>query len=162
MTSISYLRTDYPTKTVKIAILKESRAGENRVSVTPTVVKSLIGMGLTCLVESGAGVASHYSDSEYAELGASIESRTDCFAQAEALVQINPPISEDIQRLKVGQLWISMVYHRSNMDVVEAINSKGASLFSLDAIPRISRAQSMDVLSSQANLAGYRAVIEGA
>jgi NAD(P) transhydrogenase subunit alpha len=162
VTSISYLRTDYPTKTVKIAILKESRAGENRVSVTPTVVKSLIGMGLTCLVESGAGVASHYSDSEYAELGASIENRTDCFAQADALVQINPPISEDIQRLKAGQLWISMVYHRSNMDVVEAINSKGASLFSLDAIPRISRAQSMDVLSSQANLAGYRAVIEGA
>lgn len=162
MDTISYLRTDYPFTTVKIAILKESRDGENRVSVTPTVVKSLVGMGLTCLVETGAGAASHYSDQDYINAGASVISRVDCFTSAEALVQINPPTTEVVESLKSGQLWISMMYHRSNTELIESINSVGASVFSLDAIPRISRAQSMDVLSSQANLAGYRAVIEGA
>ena len=162
MDTISYLRTDYPFTTVKIAILKESRDGENRVSVTPTVVKSLVGMGLTCLVETGAGAASHYSDQDYINAGASVISRVDCFTSAEALVQINPPTADVVASLKSGQLWISMMYHRSNTELIESINSVGASVFSLDAIPRISRAQSMDVLSSQANLAGYRAVIEGA
>jgi len=147
---------------VKIAILKEIRSGENRVSVTPTVVKSLTGMGITCLVETGAGSASHYSDDDYSASGASIKDRKECFSTADALVQINPPTSAEIDSLKSGQLWISMVYHRSNTALIESLNSKGASVFSLDAIPRISRAQSMDVLSSQANLAGYRAVIEGA
>ena len=154
MDTISYLRTDYPFTTVKIAILKESRDGENRVSVTPTVVKSLVGMGLTCLVETGAGAASHYSDQDYINAGASVISRVDCFTSAEALVQINPPTTEVVASLKSGQLWISMMYHRSNTELIESINSVGASVFSLDAIPRISRAQSMDVLSSQANLAG--------
>ncbi len=147
---------------MKIAILKESRDGENRVSVTPTVVKSLVGMGLTCLVELGAGSASHYSDEDYKLAGASVHSRAECFAEAEALVQINPPSNDIGKSLKSGQLWISMMYHRSNSELVEMMNGAGASVFSLDAIPRISRAQSMDVLSSQANLAGYRAVIEGA
>ncbi|MFM1792181.1 MAG: hypothetical protein RLZZ252_535 [Bacteroidota bacterium] len=162
MDTISYLRTDYPITTVKIAILKESRDGENRVSVTPTVVKSLVGMGLTCMVESGAGAASHYSDEDYTSAGATVQTKMECFASAEALVQINPPTVDVVKSLKSGQLWISMMYHRSNTELVESLNSVGASVFSLDAIPRISRAQSMDVLSSQANLAGYRAVIEGA
>ena len=147
---------------VKLAILKEQRSQENRVSVTPGVVKSLIAMGIEVMVEKQAGESSHFTDAEYQGVGATMVSRTDCFSQAHMLVQINPPSDQDVASLQKDQLWVSLLYHRSNPALIDSINAKGAMALSLDAIPRISRAQSMDVLSSQANLAGYRAVIEGA
>ncbi|MFN5682303.1 MAG: NAD(P)(+) transhydrogenase (Re/Si-specific) subunit alpha, partial [Bacteroidota bacterium] len=146
---------------MKIAVLKETRVGENRVAITPQVAKSLIQMGNEVLIESGAGLGSHFSDDLYKDAGAQVVDRS-AMKDAAMYVQINMPEATQAKHLAKGSLWVSLMYHRSNADLISAFNAEGVSVLSLDAIPRISRAQSMDVLSSQANLAGYRAVIEGA
>ena len=146
---------------MKIAVLKETRAGENRVAITPQVAKSLIQMGNEVLIESGAGLGSHFSNEMYSEAGALVVDRS-AMNDAAMYVQINMPEAAVAASLPKGSLWVSLMYHRSNAELISAFNGAGLSVLSLDAIPRISRAQSMDVLSSQANLAGYRAVIEGA
>ncbi|MEY3593604.1 MAG: hypothetical protein RL041_576, partial [Bacteroidota bacterium] len=140
---------------MKIAVLKETRAGENRVAITPQVAKSLIQMGNEVVVESGAGSGSHFSNEMYAEAGATIVDRGS-MTDAAMYVQINMPEASVAKTLPNGSLWVSLMYHRSNAELVSSFNAEGLSVLSLDAIPRISRAQSMDVLSSQANLAGYR------
>lgn len=144
-----------------IAVFKEERTGENRVSVTPQTCVGLQKMGFEIWVESGAGANAHFSDELYTHAGAFIKSRT-ALLDAKVFVQINPPSEDQIKHLPQGAIWISLLYHRTNGTIINALNAKHISAISLDAIPRISRAQSMDVLSSQANLAGYRAVIEGA
>lgn len=144
-----------------IAVFKEERAGENRVSVTPQTCVGLIKMGFEIWVESGAGANAHFYDELYTNAGAQIKTRQD-LQVAKVFLQINPPSEEQIQHLPEGAIWISLLYHRTNPTIISALNAKHIAAISLDAIPRISRAQSMDVLSSQANLAGYRAVIEGA
>jgi len=146
---------------VKISILKELRSGEQRVSLTPNVAAQLIKMGFAVQVESQAGEGAHFSNQAYEQAGATVVSSQEAYA-ADCLVQINPPTAEQIAQVSKGCIWVSQLYHLSNPDSVSALAAQGASAISLDAIPRISRAQSMDVLSSQANLAGYRAVIEGA
>lgn len=157
----TYLRVKINALIVKISVLKETRIGENRVAITPQVAKSLIQMGNEVFVESGAGSGSHFSNQMYSDAGATVVERGQMNDSA-MFVQINAPDTLLLNSLPKGSLWVSLVYHRSNADLVTAFNSAGISVLSLDAIPRISRAQSMDVLSSQANLAGYRAVIEGA
>jgi NAD(P) transhydrogenase subunit alpha len=146
---------------VKIGVLKESRQGETRVSITPLVVQNLRKMGFEVNVETGAGLGAHYSDAVYSEAGAQVLSRADVYA-SDVMVQVNIPDAHTIGELPQGKIWISSIYHRNNADLVSALNEKQTTVLSLDAVPRISRAQSMDILSSQANLAGYRAVIEGA
>ncbi len=146
---------------MKISVLKEIRSGENRVSITPNVAAQLIKMGYAVQVETQAGQGAHFTDEMYREAGAQVASGQEAF-EADCCVQIHPPTLEQCGRLKQGSVWISQLYHLSNAETVEALAKQGVSAVSLDAIPRISRAQSMDVLSSQANLAGYRAVIEGA
>lgn len=146
---------------MKISILKELRSGEQRVSLTPNVAAQLIKMGFAVQVESQAGEGAHFSNQAYEQAGATVVSSQEAYA-ADCLVQINPPTAEQIAQVSKGCIWVSQLYHLSNPDSVSALAAQGASAISLDAIPRISRAQSMDVLSSQANLAGYRAVIEGA
>ncbi len=146
---------------MKIGILKEHREGETRVSITPLVVQNLIKMGFAVGVETQAGSQAHYADSVYTDAGASLESRSEIL-NADILVHVNVPDKATIAELPQGKIWISSMYHRNNVDLVQALNEKKTTVLSLDAIPRISRAQSMDILSSQANLAGYRAVIEGA
>ena len=118
-------------------------------------------MGFQVWVESGAGSGAHFSDEAYTKAGATLKSRSG-LNEAKVFVQINPPTIEQVRALPKGAIWISLLYHRINTDLVAALTDQGIAALSLDAIPRISRAQSMDVLSSQANLAGYRAVIEGA
>jgi NAD(P) transhydrogenase subunit alpha len=144
-----------------ISVFKESRDAENRVSMTPTVAANLLKMGFEVWVENGAGAPAHFSDESYISAGASIKPFNE-LKSADVYVQINVPTTEILSQLPDNKIWISNVYHRSNTELVEQLQAKKWSVFSLDAIPRISRAQSMDVLSSQANLAGYRAVIEGA
>ncbi len=146
---------------MKIAVLKETRVGEHRVAITPQVAKSLIQMGNEVLVEAGAGLGSHFSDDLYTEAGAQVVGRS-AMTDVAMYVQINMPEADVAKGLAKGSLWVSLMYHRSNAELVATFNAAGVSVLGLDAIPRISRAQSMDVLSSQANLAGYRAVIEGA
>ncbi|NDG86054.1 MAG: NAD(P) transhydrogenase subunit alpha, partial [Proteobacteria bacterium] len=147
---------------VKIAILKEVRSGEARVVLTPQVSAQLVKLGHEVLVEAGAGEAAHFSDALYQQAGAKVAKEGDLLGSAQVFIQIHPPTLERVASLPENSIWISLLYHRTETALIEALNKKKISAFSLDAIPRISRAQSMDVLSSQANLAGYRAVIEGA
>jgi NAD(P) transhydrogenase subunit alpha len=147
---------------MKIGVLKETRPNEKRVAVTPKIAKDFKNQGFDILVEKDAGLASAFDNQTYEEAGAKIVSKDDIFKDADVIVKINPLDEDEIDRLKNGQIVISMVYHRLNPELVKKIASKGATLFSMDAIPRISRAQNMDVLSSQSNLAGYKAVILGA
>jgi len=147
---------------VRIAILKEVRPDENRVALTPQMVGQLKKMGVEVLVEKGAGERAHIPDSAFEAAGAKVCQESDLLGSGQVFIQINPPTDARIQKLPEKSTWVSLLYHRTEKACIESLNRKGISAFSLDAIPRISRAQSMDVLSSQANLAGYRAVMDGA
>jgi NAD(P) transhydrogenase subunit alpha len=146
---------------VKLGVLKETKSRENRVALSPNVAKSLITKGYKLFIEDGAGSASSYSNEAYTNAGASIVSASDIYSNAEVILRINAPSDSEISQLKEGTIWMSMLLHKSNPELIEKLAAKKVAAISLDAIPRISRAQSMDVLSSQANLAGYKAVILG-
>jgi len=147
---------------MKIGVLKESIKSDRRVSINPTITKVLISKGFECLVEEDAGLGSSFKNSDYTEAGASVVTREALFEKADIIIKINPFDKDDIALFKKGQVVISQLFHKSNPELIAQIASKGVSAFSMDAIPRISRAQDMDILSSQSNLAGYKAVIVGA
>ncbi|HFX17603.1 MAG TPA: Re/Si-specific NAD(P)(+) transhydrogenase subunit alpha [Flavobacteriales bacterium] len=147
---------------MKIGVLKETRPNENRVAITPKIAKDFIDKGFEVLVEKDAGLASAFDNESYEAVSAKVVNKNTIFKDADVIVKINPLEDDEIKQLKKGQMVISMVYHRLHPETVEKIAKQGATLFSMDAIPRISRAQNMDVLSSQSNLAGYKAVILGA
>ncbi|WNH12328.1 Re/Si-specific NAD(P)(+) transhydrogenase subunit alpha [Thalassobellus suaedae] len=147
---------------MKIGILKETQKGEKRVSMSPNIAKQLIAKGFEIIVEEEAGTNSSYKNIDYVDVGVNVEKRGVVFKEAHILLKINPFDEEDLKLVDKGQVLISQLYHKSNPSLIQAIASKGATAFSLDAMPRISRAQDMDVLSSQNNLAGYKAVIRGA
>jgi len=147
---------------MNIGILKEVKKGEKRVSVTPKIVKSFIEKGFDCLVEDDAGISAKFKNSHYKKAGAKIQTKKEIFDNSNILLKINPFDKDEIEFLKEGQVVISKLYHLSNPKLIESLAAKGVSAFSMDAMPRISRAQDMDVLSSQNNLAGYKAVILGA
>ena len=147
---------------MKLSIIKESRHGENRVALTPQVCAQLIKLGHEILVENGAGYASNFSDDMYAASGCKMVSKQEALQQTQVLIKVNAPGSDEIQMLPEGAASISYMYATNNPQLVEELRGKKISSFSMDAIPRISRAQNMDALSSQANLAGYKAVILGA
>jgi NAD(P) transhydrogenase subunit alpha len=147
---------------MKIGILKETQKGEKRVSLSPIITKQFISKGFDIVVEEDAGLNSSYKNSDYTDVGAKVEKRGVVFKEADILLKINPFDEDDLKLVDKGQVLISQLYHKSNPELIKAIAAKGATAFSLDAVPRISRAQDMDVLSSQNNLAGYKAVILGA
>tara|TARA_R110002050_G_scaffold233063_2_gene368757 strand:+ start:25259 stop:26359 length:1101 start_codon:yes stop_codon:yes gene_type:complete len=147
---------------MKIGILKETQKGERRVSMSPNIAKQLIAKGFEIIAEEEAGKHSSYKNSDYTDVGVNVEKRGVVFKEAHILLKINPFDEDDLKLVDKGQVLISQLFHKSNPDLIKAIASKGATAFSLDAMPRISRAQDMDVLSSQNNLAGYKAVIRGA
>lgn len=145
---------------MQIAVPKETKIKENRVALSPDVLKDLVKKGFECTIEAGAGLSSYFSDEMYTAAGAKIEtSRHKLFAEADVILGVNPPSPLEIQQMKQGAVLISFLFAATNQEVIEACVSKGISAFSVDAIPRISRAQKMDALSSQANLAGYKSVI---
>ncbi len=145
---------------MKIGTIKESRTKENRVALTPDVVKNFIKQGFECLVEKGAGLNSYFTDEAYKNAGAQVlNSAAEVCAQSDVIVKINAPLPGEISNLKEGSILISFLYHLTNPELINELNAKKISAFSTDAMPRISRAQSMDVLSSQSNLAGYKAVL---
>jgi len=148
---------------MKVNIPKETKLKENRVAITPDVVKELIKKGFDVTVEAGAGQSSFYSDEQYRDAGAGIEPDTAVlYRSADVLLRVNPPAPEEIINMKRGAVLISFLWAATNPAIVDACARAGISAFSIDAIPRISRAQKMDALSSQANLAGYKAVLLGA
>lgn len=147
---------------MKIGVVKETKANEKRVAISPVVVKSLISKGYQVSIENGAGLASSFSDESFAEAGAQLKSMSDVINNSDMLIGINPPTDDLINQLGVGKIWISLLYHKSYPETIKKLSVRKITAFSMDAIPRISRAQNMDVLSSQANLGGYKAVILGA
>ncbi len=147
---------------MKIGVLKETQKGEKRVAISPNIAKQLIGKGFEVVVEEDAGSSSSFKNSNYEAIGARIEKRGVVFKEATILVKINPFDEEDLKLVDKKHILMSQLFHKSNSELVEAIAATGATAFSMDAMPRISRAQDMDVLSSQSNLAGYKAVILGA
>lgn len=148
---------------MKIAVLKERKESEKRVALTPDAVKLLIKSGFECHVETGAGFAAGFYDAAYKAAGARIYTDKNSFLpEADILLKVNAPSQEEILLLKERAVVISFLYAYTIPEIVETLNSKKISAFSMDAVPRISRAQKMDALSSQANLAGYKAVLLGA
>ena len=139
---------------MKIGILKETKDGEKRVAITPNIAKQLIDKGFGVLVEEGAGKRSSFKNSDYRDVKAQVEKRGVVFKEAQILIKINPFDDEDLKLVDAGQILISQLYHKSNTELIQAMADKGVTAFSMDAMPRISRAQDMDVLSSQNNLAG--------
>ncbi|MBK9272353.1 MAG: Re/Si-specific NAD(P)(+) transhydrogenase subunit alpha [Saprospiraceae bacterium] len=148
---------------MKIGVLKESRNQEKRVALSPQIVKQLISKGFEVLVEESSGENSAFTDGDYQNAGAKIiAQKKELISSSQVLVKVNPFTQEEINLLNSGTITISLMYHSLHPEMVKSLSEKGVSCFSMDAIPRISRAQSMDVLSSQGSLAGYKAVILGA
>jgi H+-translocating NAD(P) transhydrogenase subunit alpha len=145
-----------------IGVLKETQEGDNRVSITPKIAQQLIGKGFEVNVEEHAGANSSYKNSDYSQVGAQIRSKEDLFNTSDILIRINNFDTKELELLKKGQIVMAQLFHKLHPQHMEIISKRGATAFSMDAIPRISRAQDMDVLSSQNNLAGYKAVIKGA
>ncbi len=147
---------------MKIAVIKEDRLAEKRVAITPQVAVQLGKQGYEVWVESNAGYNSNFSDEAYVNAGCKITPRAEALANCDILAKVNAPSPEEIKGMKEGAACISYLYAGFNPDLIQQFAAKKISAFSMDAIPRISRAQNMDALSSQANLAGYKAVILGA
>jgi NAD(P) transhydrogenase subunit alpha len=144
---------------MQIGVPKEIVEGERRVALVPEVVRKLTGRGLEVVVEHGAGRGALIPDALYEEAGARL---LDDVWDSELVVKVAPPSAQETARLKSGTVLIGFLAPLTNGDGVRAIAQTGATSFALEAVPRISRAQSMDALSSQANIAGYRAALIGA
>ena len=144
-----------------IGVVKETKEYENRVALSPEVVKLIRKKGFEVVVESGAGEKSFFSNQDYEAAGAKIGTSKDALG-TDLLLKVNLPTLQEITLMKEGAASISYMYAYQHPEVVAAFNAKRISSFSMDAVPRISRAQKMDALSSQANLAGYKAVLLGA
>jgi NAD(P) transhydrogenase subunit alpha len=150
---------------MKIAIVKERRPHETRVAATPETVKKLKALGAEITIEAGAGVAAAYTDQAYGEAGATIvPDAASAIAAGDIVFKIQRPMSaeeglDELGLLRQGQTLMSPLGALTNKDLVQALASRGVTSFALELIPRITRAQSMDILSSQANLAGYKAVL---
>ena len=142
---------------MKVSVPKESAAGERRVALVPEVVQRLAGSGLDVAVESGAGESAHHPDALYQEAGASVA--PDAGFSGEVVAKVAPPSTEEIGRLGSGTVLIGFLQPLTAHDTVRALPDAGVTAFAMEAIPRITRAQSMDALSSQATVAGYRAAL---
>ena len=146
-----------------IAVTRERRAGETRVAAVPETVKKLLAAGFSVTVETGAGAAAAYTDADYAAAGATIAKTVkDALSKADILFKVRSPEPAEIAALKKGALVVATLNPYQDKAQLAALAKAGATAFAMEFVPRITRAQVMDVLSSQANLAGYRAVIEGA
>ncbi|PXY27193.1 Re/Si-specific NAD(P)(+) transhydrogenase subunit alpha [Prauserella muralis] len=144
--------TDAP---LTVGVVKETRPGERRVALVPKLVERLTKRGLQVVVEPGAGLRAQLADELYEEAGAHLgEARS-----SDIVLTVTPPAPADIERLKAGTVLIGFLNPLSNVDGVAAMKKAGIRAFAVESIPRISRAQAMDALSSQANVAGYRAVL---
>jgi H+-translocating NAD(P) transhydrogenase subunit alpha len=148
---------------MRIAVLDESGQGEPRVAASPETVKKYVGLGASVTVQKGAGLGSAITDAEYEAAGAAIaKTAKDALKDADILLKVKRPIEPEVKALKKGAIAISIMDPYGNEPALKMLADAGVSAFAMEFMPRITRAQSMDVLSSQANLAGYRSVVEGA
>jgi NAD(P) transhydrogenase subunit alpha len=148
---------------VRIAVPREVSPGEKRVALTPDVVKGLTKSGVEVGVEVGAGSGSRYPDDAYAAAGAlMLTSRKELFGLAQVVLKVQPPTPEESAMMKPGTVLVALVNASRNLESVAKMRDAKLTTFALELLPRITRAQSMDVLSSQATVAGYRCVLIGA
>ncbi|MFM1744989.1 MAG: hypothetical protein RLZZ630_926 [Bacteroidota bacterium] len=146
-----------------LGIPTETKEKECRVALTPDVCAQLISAGFQVRLQSGAGLNSYYSDEHYTKAGVSlVVDAASIYRDSDVVLKVNAPSSTEIAQMKKGAALISFMWAGTSPELVDACVKQGISAFSVDAIPRISRAQKMDALSSQANLAGYKSVIMGA
>ncbi|MCW5772331.1 MAG: NAD(P)(+) transhydrogenase (Re/Si-specific) subunit alpha, partial [Rhodospirillaceae bacterium] len=148
---------------MKIVVPKERRPREARVAASPDTVKKLIGLGAAVTVEAGAGEGASMLDAAYQAAGAAIAPDIGAaLAEADLVLKVQRPDADEIGRMRQGATLCCIMAPHADRATLEAAAQRGLTVFGMEFIPRITRAQSMDVLSSQANLAGYRAVIEAA
>ncbi len=148
---------------VAIAVTRERRDGETRCAVTPETVKKFVAMGATVTVEAGTGAGSSIPDDDYAAAGATVAKDTKAvLSGADIVLKVRGPTAQETSALKPGAVVVALLDAYREKETVQALAGAGATAFAMEFVPRISRAQVMDALSSQANLAGYRAVIEAA
>jgi proton-translocating NAD(P)+ transhydrogenase subunit alpha len=145
---------------MKVAVIAETDAGEPRVAATPETVKKMVTLGASVVVQAGAGIKSGIRDEDYTAAGAAITA--DPLNDADIVLQVRRPEAPELARVKKGAIVIGMMDPYGHDDALRAMAEAGVTAFALELLPRITRAQVMDVLSSQANLAGYRAVIDAA
>jgi NAD(P) transhydrogenase subunit alpha len=146
---------------VKVGSPREVTAGEARVALTPDSAIQLQKLGYSCAVESGAGLAAGFSDEAYGAVGVEVlPTAAALWDTSDVIVKVRPPEQDEVARLKPGKTLISFFYPGQNGELLQQVKDQGANVIAMDMVPRISRAQKMDALSSMANIAGYRAVIE--
>ena len=148
---------------MKIAVPRERRTGETRVAASPDTVKKYIQLGLDVVVESGAGAGASLADDVYREAGAQVAADAAAlYAEADIVLKVQRPTDEEVALLKPGTVLVGAMAALVNRDLMAALAERKVTVFAMELLPRITRAQSMDILSSQANLAGYRAVLDAA
>jgi len=146
---------------MKLGIPKETRPNETRVAATPESVKKFKALGVEILVESGAGAGAHFADSDYVAAGATLVSAREALA-ADIVLKVQRPTAEELPHVRKGALLAAILSPYADRAMVSQYATQGVNAFAMEFMPRITRAQSMDVLSSQSNLAGYKAVIDAA
>ena len=146
---------------MKIGVPKETYAGEKRVATTPEVVSWLQKLGYSVTVEAGAGAQANFSDEAYREAGAEIATDTKALWDASDIIfKVRAPDDNEVELLHDGQTLISFIWPAQNEALMQKLSAKKVNILAMDSVPRISRAQKMDALSSMANIAGYRAIVE--
>ena len=146
---------------MRIGAPKEVMEGEARVAMTPDSARQLQKLGHDCLIEAGAGAKAGFSDEAYADAGVEVVQGAEAlWEKADVIVKVRPPTEGEADRLTTGKTLISFFYPAQSSEMLERVKDTGATAIAMDMVPRISRAQKMDALSSMANIAGYRAVIE--
>ncbi len=149
------------TEQVKIGTPREVFDGEARVAMTPESARQLRKLGYECAIEADAGIAAGFSNASYEEAGVEIvEAARELWQNSDIVAKVRPPTEAEINRMADGQTLVSFFYPAANDRLLELVKSRGANVIAMDMVPRISRAQKLDALSSMANIAGYRAVIE--
>ena len=148
---------------MRIGVPKETYEGEARVATTPDVVPQLIKLGFDVSVESGAGTASSFSDDAYTEAGCDVvDSASELWSKSDIVMKVRAPDSNEAGLLRKDQALISFLWPAQNPELLKQLTETGGTVMAMDSVPRISRAQKVDALSSMANIAGYRAVVEAA
>ncbi|PTX59158.1 NAD(P) transhydrogenase subunit alpha [Melghirimyces profundicolus] len=148
---------------LKIAVPKERTAGENRVALVPREAERLIRSGMRVWVESGAGSGADYADGAYREAGAEVVSEIgELYREAEVILKVRRPEPEEMEHMRKGAVLIALLDPMRHLSHVEELGERGLTSFSMDMVPRITRSQEMDALSSQATVAGYKAVLMAA
>ena len=144
---------------MKVGVAKESAPGETRVAIVPDTVRRLVGDGVEVLVERGAGEAATFADDAYEEAGARSVSADELHAEADVVCRVRKPSPDEVARLRDGQVLIAVLQPLVDPDLVRSLAERGVTAFSMDSIPRVTRAQPMDALSSQSTVSGYKAAL---